>query len=448
VSAPAVVLDVDAIQGIVLRGYRMPVASHLFLRFGTPAAARDWIATMIGQVTTAAPWETKPQSTVNVAFTAAGLRALGLPEQILGTFSVPFTTGMAARSDLLGDWGASAPDSWTGGVGTDQVHALVWLQALTPALLDERIAWVQGSLRDRGVTVVSRQDAAMLPGTVEHFGYADGFSQPDIEGVEPAPRTRQGALAGHDWRAVRTGEFLLGYPDEEGVLPAAPQPDDLARNGSYLVYRKLRQDVAAFRRQLADAAHGFDGGEAKLAAKLVGRWRDGTPLDLSPEHPDQALAADPERNNAFTFADDPDGYRCPMGAHVRRVNPRLSLPFDGKLVNRHRLVRRGMPYGPPLPPGTGDDGVDRGVLFLCFQADIERQFEFIQSQWLNDGNPFGLGADKDVLLGDHDGTGKATINGAPPFFLSALTRVVTAAAGEYLFMPGVNGLDYLAGFAG
>ena len=448
-GAGSVALDLDKIQGVVVRGYRMPVASYTFLHLADPASARRWLLGVTAEVTTAAPWEAKPDSTVNVAFTAAGLRALGLPDSVIETFSTPFLDGMAARAALLGDSGVSDPSQWTGGLGTPEVHVLVWLAALKPEHLANRTRWLEKTLDAGGVTVVSRQEGATLPGGEEHFGFTDGFSQPDIEGLESGPRTGQGALTGKDqWRPVRAGEFVLGYADEEGVLPHAPQPDELARNGSYFVYRKLRQDVAGFRRMLAGAASVYPGGEEMLAAKLVGRWRDGTPLDLSPDHPDPDIVADPERNNAFSYEDDARGFRCPIGAHIRRANPRASLPFEGKLVNRHRLVRRGVPYGPVLPPGAPDDGADRGVIFSCFQADIERQFEFIQSQWLNDGNAFGLGDDKDALLGDHDGTGKMTIHGAPPTFVHPLVRSVSVTGGEYFFVPGINGLLYLSSFAG
>jgi Dyp-type peroxidase family len=213
-----------------------------------------------------------------------------------------------------------------------------------------------------------------------------------------------------------------------------------------VVYRKLRQDVAGFRRLLRQAASRFPGSEELLAARIVGRWRDGTPMALSPDRPAPDMAADPERNTAFSYADDPDGMRCPIGSHIRRVNPRESLPFHGKLVNRHRMIRRGIPYGPPLPPDVDEDGADRGVIFMSLQSSISRQFEFVQAQWLGDGNAFRLGDDQDVIVGpqDHEHTRKMTIPGDPPYFLGPLERLVSTRGGEYFFCPGINGLRYLA----
>src|SRR5206468_3909924 len=278
--------------------------------------------------------------------------------------------------------------------------------------------------------------------------------QPSLEGSGVPELPGQGAVTKEGgWRPVRAGEFILGYPDEEGVLPDAPPAAELTTNASYLVYRKLYQDVAKFRKRLADSAKLYPGGEELLAAKIVGRWRDGTPLELSPDAPDPAIVADEERNNASRYGDDPDGLRCPIGAHVRRVNPRDSLPFDGALVNRHRLIRRGLPYGPPLPAGAPDDGKDRGVIFITLQASISRQFEFVQSQWLGAGNTFGLGDDQDLLLGPQDQkdaavTKKMTVPGDPPFFIGPLERVVTVKGGEYFFVPGINGLQFIAAAAG
>jgi Dyp-type peroxidase family len=437
-------LDLAAIQGIVLRGYRMPVGSYVFVSFADPASGRAWVASMVDPVTSAAPWEAKPDWALNVAFSSAGLRALGVDEDTMSTFPTAFLEGMAARASALGDTGSSAPEHWRGGLGTEQVHALVLVSALTAELLAQRLDWLTGTLNS-GVAQVHRQDVAVLAGGTEHFGYADGFSQPDIEGLETGSRHGQGIYTGDDqWRPIRPGEFVLGYPDEEGVLPAAPRPDEFGRNGSYLAFRALQQDVAAFREQLVAQAVRTGLSTELLAAKFVGRWRDGTPLALSPDHPDGELVTDPERANSFDYADDPDGYRCPFGAHIRRANPRLSMPFDGKLVNRHRLVRRGLPFGPALPPDAPDDGVERGVVFVCFQSDLERQFEFIQSQWFDDGNAFRLGADQDPLLGDHQGGDKFTINGKPPAFAAPLRRVVTVLGGEYFFAPGINGLTYLS----
>jgi Dyp-type peroxidase family len=445
-------LDLPRIQGFVVRGYALPVAGYLFLRIDDVGRAAAWLSELTEEVVTAAPWSEKPQSGVNIGFSFEGLRALELSDACLAGFPEDFRQGMAARAELLGDTGDSAPAGWEGPLGTPEVHVLVMISAQHAAALaahDERLR--AAIARNGGLTVVADDLGAALPGNTEHFGYADGFAQPSIEGSGVAALPGQGApVAGGGWRPIRAGEFILGYPDEEGVIAPAAPPAELTTNGSYLVYRKLYQDVAAFRQQITDSAALYPGGEELLAAKVVGRWRDGTPLERSADAPDPALVADEQRNNAFCYRDDGDGRRCPIGAHVRRANPRDSLPFEGKLVNRHRIIRRGIPYGSPLPAGAADDGQGRGVIFMCLQASIARQFEFIQSQWLGAGNTFGLGNDQDVLLGPHDETGpaKMTVPGDPPFFLGPLSRVVTVKGGEYFFVPGINGLQFLAAAAG
>lgn len=438
-------LDLDDIQGLVLRGYRLPVGSYTFLRVAQAAPARAWLADLLGRVTTAAEWEAKPTHTVNLAFTAPGLTALGLPDASLATFPAPFREGMAARADLLGDTGSSAPEHWSDGIGGPDVHILVMLAAGDPDALADREQELDATVGRSGLQTVSRQHVAALPDFREHFGFADGFSQPDVDGLARRPRTAQSGVDGEGgWRPIQPGEFVLGYPDEEGHLPRAPQPDQLALGGSFLAYRKLQEDILGFRALLAEQGSRYAGGPELLAAKLVGRWRDGTPLVLSPEGPDPDLAGDFVRNNSFDYGKDANGYVCPVGAHIRRANPRNSLPFSGALVNRHRLIRRGLPYGPPLPEGAADDGVERGVVFVCFQADLSRQFEFIQSQWLNDGNAFSLGDDKDPLIGNQEGSGKATLHGAPPWFVSPLPRLVQTRGGEYFFAPGIGGLRHLS----
>jgi deferrochelatase/peroxidase EfeB len=213
------------------------------------------------------------------------------------------------------------------------------------------------------------------------------------------------------------------------------------------VWRKLYQDVALFRRSLKEAAALYeDGDAAKLAAKIVGRWTNGTPLVLSPDAPDPDFDPRTPGGNDFRYADvDQDGRRCPLGSHIRRSNPRDALGWEGRLSFRHRMIRRGMPYGPELPDDvTEDDGQQRGLVFACFVGSISRQFEAVQVQWLNDGNIFHLGHDKDFLLGDPDGTGKMTVQGAPPFFLGPQRCLVTTRGGEYLFVPGITALAAIA----
>jgi Dyp-type peroxidase family len=445
-------LDLARIQGFVVRGYRLPFAGYLFLRIDDVARAAAWIADITPDVLTAAPWSDKPASGVNVAFTYPGLRTLQLSDATLAAFPQEFRQGMAARADLLGDYGDSAPANWEGRFGSPDVHVLLMISAMHRDALDAHDRRLRASIESSGgATVVYDDVGAALHGGVEHFGYADGFAQPSIEGSGVPALPGQGApLSGGGWRPIHAGEFILGYADEEGVLPASPPPSELSTNGSYLVYRKLHQDVAAFRRRLTESARLYPGGEELLAAKIVGRWRDGTPIELSAEQPDPSIVADENRNNAFGYGADGDGSVCPIGAHVRRSNPRDSLPFEGQLVNRHRLIRRGIPYGDPLPPGAEDDGGDRGVIFMCLQASIARQFEFVQTQWLNGGNAFGLGEDQDVLLGPQDAAppNKMTVPGTPPFFLGPLSRVVTVKGGEYFFVPGINGLHFIAAAAG
>jgi Dyp-type peroxidase family len=288
----------------------------------------------------------------------------------------------------------------------------------------------------------------------EHFGFADGLAQPSIDAVAahdpdkkvgPTKRDGQGTpVARGRWKDLAAGEFVLGYPDEAGIVadrPAAP----LLQSGSYMVVRKLRQNVALFNRFLLNAADGDRRGAELLAAKIVGRWRDGTPLVDSPEPPEPREDDDDrEPDNDFRYADDEHGLRCPIGAHVRRANPRDALGFGGRLSARHRMIRRGMPYGPPPVDPLVEDGLERGLMFVCFQASIARQFEIVQGRWLADGDAFGLGEDKDFLLGGEDPSGKMVIQGARPRFLAPRRSFVTNRGGGYFFAPGIAALRALA----
>jgi Dyp-type peroxidase family len=252
------------------------------------------------------------------------------------------------------------------------------------------------------------------------------------------------------WAPLATGELLLGYADEAGELPVAPVPHLLASNGTFMVYRKLHQNLATFRAYLHDHAGLYGGGPEKLAAKFLGRWRDGTPLELSPDQPDPSIAQDPNRSTNFTYGADPAGTRCPIGAHIRRVHPRDAFGFNGRLINRRRITRRGLPYGRFVAEGQpASDAEDRGVIFMALNASISRQFEFVQQQWIEYGNDAHLGNDKDILMGNHGGRGRFVLQGDaspanPPLICSSLPNFVQLRGGDYFFLPSITALGMIS----
>jgi Dyp-type peroxidase family len=440
-------LDLEDIQGNIVRGYGFPHARYTSIRIEDPDSGRAFLGEIEDPVTTAEEWVAgKPPWCLNVAISFEGLRRLGVPETVLWTFPTEFREGMLARAEQLGDVGPSGPEHWDPGLDDRACHILVTVHGRSAARCEEEVGWVHERVTSAGggLEIVHEQPAAMLEDDREHFGFSDGMAQPSIEGSGVPDHPGNGVpLPDGTWRPLKAGEFLLGYEDEDGILPEAP-PHPLGHNSTYVVVRKLHQDVALWRRFIAEAGASFPGGPELLAAKIVGRWPDGTPLVLAPERPDPAIANDPDRVNDFRYADDPEGLRCPLGAHVRRTYPRDALGWGGVMSIRHRMVRRGLPYGPPLPPGSEDDGEDRGLMFVSFQASIERQFEVVQEQWCNDGNAFRLGADRDFLLGDPNGEGKMTVQGSPPHFIAPQQPFVTIRGGGYLLAPGMEALRALA----
>jgi Dyp-type peroxidase family len=459
----AVQIDLRDLQGDILRAYGndYDCTSYAFVRVECPPEqARAWFAGLLDHVTTAEPWkEGKPLTTLNVAVTYEGLRALGVSDEVAGSFSKEFQQGMAKRAERLGDIGVSDPKDWEPGLGSDRAHVLLTINAQEVEDHRSALAKMRAAMDEAGgIEIIYQQDSGLLEGAREHFGYADGFAQPAVEGSSDV-KAPGGGVPEKDgrWRALAPGEFVLGYPDEDTRddpkrrLPNAPA-GPLGKSGTYMVWRKLYQDVALWRRVLRDAAKLYHGGdEHKLAAKVVGRWADGTPLVTHPDKPDPSFNPASRGANDFRYSTDLDGRRCPVGAHIRRSNPRDALGFEGALTFRHRMIRRGMPYGAPLEEGaTSDDGTDRGLVFVSFQASISRQFEAVQMQWLNDGNIFGLGHDRDFVLGspatDVSGAnrGKMTIQGDPPFFLSPMEAFVKTRGGEYLFVPGISALAAIA----
>jgi Dyp-type peroxidase family len=268
----------------------------------------------------------------------------------------------------------------------------------------------------------------------DHFGYRDRLSQPVIEGTGEEPTPGSGA-------PLKPGEFILGYPDESGPPANLPQPEILSRNGSYMAYRRLQEHVGAFRDFLRQ--HGQTSEEQELvAAKLMGRWRSGAPLVLAPEKDDPDLGANMQRNNDFNYKqDDPHGYAVPLGAHIRRMNPRDTAAN----MNRRRMIRRGATYGPHLPEDKPDDGVERGIAAFVICASLIRQFEFAQNVWINDKNFHELGNERDPIIGNQDGTLEFKIPKRPiRKKITGLPAFTTVKGGAYFFLPGLKALRYLA----
>lgn len=460
-------LNTTDIQGFVLRGYNMPFARYLFLQFESAEAGRAFLGALVGEVTTGQRWKTgKPAHTTNIAITFKGFEALELPQTTLASFPVEFQQGMRARGDILGDTGPSAFEHWDP-VWHEDVHACLFVHALSQKDLEDRCnALLHDNQAVHGVRVLDTQDAAAMveDGKVmlkEHFGFTDGFGNPDYANVERSTQPGQGKLMSDgSWSPLATGELLLGYVDEAGELPASPNPAILAANGTFMVYRKLHQNVGTFHSFLDTWARRYGKGDnaarEKLAAKFIGRWRDGTPLELSPDTPDANIAMNPNQSTNFTYGKDLEGVRCPIGAHMRRVNPRDAFGFGGDLINRRRITRRGMPYGPFLAESAQEagaskeqDAVDRGIIFIALNASLARQFEFVQQQWISYGNDAHLGNEKDLLFGTHEPGEKYSIQGDgtadnPPLFCTALPNFVEVRGGDYLFIPSLTGLNMLA----
>src|SRR4051795_4858445 len=435
-------LDLDDIQAGALHERPSPyVGTYVLLRVNDSQNGRDLIRRLIPLLSPArSVLDRTPSAWMTVAFTYQGLMALGVPQASLDSFVPEFRQGMAARAVELGDVGESGPDHWEEPLGSPDVHIALATLAPDQASLDELVERARRA-RDEfpGVEVVWRQDCYQLPTGRTSFGFKDGIGQPAVEGAGTSPSD-----TGEP--PIKAGEFILGYPDETGAPAPMPTPDVLGRNGTYVVFRKLHTRVAAYRRYLRERAANRQE-EALLGAKMVGRWQSGAPLAVTPDGDDPHLGADPRRNNDFLFRDDPRGFKCPAGAHARRANPRDALDQEGSVdVRLHRMIRRGTSYGPMLPDGViEDDGVDRGIVFVFAGAHLRRQFEFVKTQWLNDGIFIGAPLESDPLVGPHGERSTFTIPQRPiRRRLQELPPFVVTRGGEYCFAPSLRALQWLA----
>lgn len=438
-AEPESILELDDIQSGVLRPRPSPfAATYIALRIDDPTSGRELLRKIANVVTSAAnPRSPLADTWVSVGITCTGLRALGVPEDAIDSMSWEFRQGMAARAKELGDLGESAVENWEVPFQTSGVHVVLVAVSPTKEQLEKALARARQTYEAMtGIEAVWRQDCHALPDDKEPFGFKDGISHPAIEGSGiPGTNPQEAPL--------RAGEFVIGYRDEMNGLQKT-NPEILGKNGTYVVFRKLHQRVAEFRKYIKANSAGPED-EELTAAKMMGRWRSGAPLALCPFHDDPKLGEDPKRNNDFLFEqDDPTGLKTPGGSHIRRTNPRdAKIAGIGRI---HRMIRRGTAYGPMLPDGVlEDDGIDRGLMFAFVGAHIGRQFEFVQSQWINDGVFFGADQDKDPVVGSMGPDESFTIPTKPiRKRMQGIPRFVVTRGGEYCFMPGIKALRWLA----
>jgi Dyp-type peroxidase family len=443
-STHAPVLETSDIQAAVLRPRPTPYCGeYVILRIGNAEQGREMLRRILPHVAPADEWWVPSlPGWLGIAFTFEGLKALGVPQASLDSFPIEFRQGMAARAETLNDFGVNAPANWEYPFGKADAHVALAIYAKSEQDLQKVLDLARRSHHDlQQISVVYRMQFGELPEGRNPFGFKDGLHNPHVEGSGPAGAGTEAS--------IKAGEFVMGYPDERGETADAPVPLELRRNGTFVAIRKFHMDVAAFRRYLKAQASSPEE-EELIAAKMVGRWRSGAPLVLAPDRDDPALGLDGNRNNDFSYADDMKGLKCPFSAHIRRVNPRDALKDELVAVNLHHFLRRGTNYGPPLPEGVlEDDGAERGGVFLLIGAHLRRQFEFIQSQWVTDGNFISHGTEQDPLIGNNDGEGIFTIPRIPVRRrLHGLPGFVSVRGGEYCFMPGLRALQWIASLSG
>ncbi|BES70413.1 peroxidase [Marinobacter nanhaiticus D15-8W] len=469
-------VDFGDIQGLVVRGYgHLHAASYLLLRITDRPRSQAALRDLAGMVTYA---DLHPDDlATNLAVTHHGLVDLGIEQGILERFSNEFRSGMTTphKRRILGDVAESAPEHWLwGGPETTQVDLLLMVFARDDALLKAHVQRLQDGIPDQGLELIAHLETFTLPDFREHFGFRDSIGQPYVAEFGRHGRRRPDP--------VPLGEFLLGYPngyerytdrpliepgeDPHDMLPPDPEGSsrkDLGLNGTYLVFRQLSQDVPGFWRAMMHQSQLHPEWEPiQLASKMVGRWPSGTALVQSPDkdRPEQ------EDKDDFLYHDaDAEGLKCPLGAHIRRTHPRDSLepePGSEKSIafsNRHRLLRRGRVYGPPydisMDPSSilknlerEDEPVARGLHFICLNANIGRQFEFVQHTWANNPNFNGLHHDPDPIIGARTAYGRPqedfTIQRQPARCrLQGLPSFIQTRGGGYFFLPGRRALHYL-----
>ncbi|GAA2841471.1 hypothetical protein GCM10010441_76990 [Kitasatospora paracochleata] len=487
----------DDIQGDVLAGFKKDHTVLLFLTFEDPVKARGWLRRLTPRIAT-----TRQVAAFNKAYSEARKRSGGDPTGLRATWlgvgltypglaalidrepypPVPaerddtlraFQQGPVARAGILGDEGDSHPSTWIFGNNRteESLHAVLTVAADTVEDLQAELTAQREAAAQCGVSIVFQQNCATLPGSrrgKEHFGFKDGVSEPGVRGFdEPDPLREEWVRDHPGTRLIPAGEFVVGHPRvEPGVMPPTAAP--WAHNGSFQVVRRLAQDVPGWWAQLARTlpvlkerkAVPQDATVEWLAARVVGRWRSGTPVAKCP-HADTPFNTVAANDNEISFRDDPDGHTTPLFSHLRKTNPRDGLreasgepPLpENPVMDRRRIMRRGSPYGHPFDPaaeGPGGPDAPRGLLFVSYQADLVTQFEFIQNMWMDSpGFPPGRKAPEgrppspgpDAMVGA-DGTVYWEHADGEPVELE-FRRFVRTEGAVYAFAPSITVLRAL-----
>jgi deferrochelatase/peroxidase EfeB len=477
-------LQLDDIQGFILRGYRMPLVRHFLLGVADAGGARALLGRLASgdeadapQITTAADWHValapgplddpstlprrKPDYCLNLGITWSGLLALGVNDLVPGLSFKSFTAfmaGAAQRAALVGDTGASDPSNWPAGFAQDSGHILVTLHAIGPEALAQysdrldRLFAETGAVREiwrqDGMALMEMQDGHKVPTFHVHFGYTDGISMTTVQGgPERYPPDHQ--------KPCDAWLFVL---QDEAENYFVPEPRELGLNGSFAVFKMIETDVVGFEQFLQSNKDKID--PELLAAKMCGRWRNGVPLALSPDTDSPPGGITPEQMNDFEYVNpdgsgDPKGIRCPVGAHIRRINPRgqpvTGQGHNGGSNNTHRLVRRGLPYGPAYDPRQPHDGLERGLLGYFINTSIENQYEFVLGQWVNDSAFAGAvrlpPKSKDPLIGTQNPAESVFVipqpGDAPAIRITGLSSFTKTRAAAYCFLPSITAIKFI-----
>jgi Dyp-type peroxidase family len=449
-------LNLSDIQGFILRGYHMQHVSHFICRINDVAAAKRLLAKASGpnsdflQVTTADKWtQGKPAYCMNISIPFAGLsrlintQGINFPGRPFCKTKSVYEEGAKAAAQRIGDTGQSAPQYWQGQLGTENAQVVFSLFSADQQAQDKYSKILtEGVVKDGAYELLHQFNGAAFADDKIHFGYRDGIAQPQIEGGPAKPLADEQV-------EVPSWHFVLQQTNDATYKIITEQEKQLLINGSFAAFRVLEQDVAGFEDYLNNPEVTAQIEPELLAAKMCGRWRNGDPLVLNPDNKTEVLPKDINKFEYFNA--DPHGIRCPVSSHIRRSNPRNQVVpgnTGGKSIPEHRIIRRGMPYGPKYNPGSGTDSVERGLLGMFICADLVEQFEFISTLWLQGSNFSTNGpAGKDPLLGTNDVNDsifKIPQAEGEPIVLKGFPQFIKTRGSAYVFLPSMTALKYIA----